>query len=88
MLLAAGSAVASVFVPVLKEGFSRSESTTPGGGYFSESLYFDSELHADNAGWTSNSVYEAERSVKFNAKTKTGWITSPALNLSGDAANV
>ena len=74
------------FVPVLKEGFSRSESTSPGGGYYSESLYFDAEDHADNLGWTSNSVYEAERAVKFNAKTKTGYLLTPELTFSEEVA--
>lgn len=72
--------------PVLKEGFSRSESTTPGGGYYAESLYFTAADHADNDGWFSNSVYEAERAVKFNAKTKTGYLLSPSLEFSKPVA--
>lgn len=87
-VLAVSGASAAVFVPVLKEGFTRSVSTTPGGGYYAESLYFDSDEHADNAGWTSNSVYEAERAVKFNAKTKTGWLATPELKLSSETATV
>jgi hypothetical protein len=79
---------AKVYVPVLKEGFATAESSTPGGGYYSESLYFDSSLHSDNTGWYSNSTYEAERAVKLNAKTKTGYIRTPEINLSADAANV
>lgn len=79
------SAYAGVFVPVLKEGFSKAESTTPGGGYYAESLYFESSK-ADNSGWESNSVYESERAVKFNAKTKTGYLVSPAINFNADVA--
>lgn len=87
--LVSTAAQAGVYVPVLKEGFSRAESTTPGGGYYAESLYFQGEDCADNAGWTSNSTYESERAVKLNAKTKTGYITTPAINFSSDiAANV
>lgn len=74
------------YVPVLKEGFSKSESSTPGGGYYAESLYFTAADHADNDGWYSNSVYEARKAVKFNAKTKTGYLLSPALQLSSDVA--
>lgn len=87
--LVSTAAQAGVYVPVLKEGFSRAESTTPGGGYYAESLYFDGNEHADNSGWTSNSTYESERAVKLNAKTKTGYITTPAIDFSSDvAANV
>jgi len=80
------SAVANEFVPVFKEGFSRSESTVPGGNYYAESLYFSGSEHADNEGWTSAAAYESERAVKLNAKTKTGYITTPALTFSSDVA--
>lgn len=76
------------YVAVFKEGFSKCESTTPGGGYYSESLYFDGQTMADNKGWTIQDVYEAERSVKFNAKTKTGWLVTPAVKFSKDVAPV
>ena len=81
-------AAAKEFVPVLKEGFPTSESSTPGGGYYSESLYFDSSIHSANTGWYSNSTYESERSVKLNAKTKTGYIRTPEINLSAATATV
>jgi hypothetical protein len=80
--------LAKEFVPVLKEAFSRAESTTPGGGYYSESLYFTADDHADNAGWYSQATYESERAVKLNAKTKTGYITTPAINLSSEKSTV
>jgi hypothetical protein len=82
------NALAKEFVPVLKEAFSRAESTTPGGGYYSESLYFTASDHADNDGWYSQATYESERAVKLNAKTKTGYITTPAINLSSDKSTV
>lgn len=80
------------YLPVLQETFSRLTSTTPGGGYYSESYFFthdDGTNEADNAGWTSKAVYVSERCVKFNAKTKNyGELVSPALNLSSETANI
>ena len=84
--LFSSAVAANEFVPVFKEAFSRSESTVPGGDYYAESLYFTGADHADNEGWTSSATYESERAVKLNAKTKTGYITTPAINFSTDVA--
>lgn len=77
-----------VFVPVISESFSRCRSSVPGGGYYSESFYFTDADNSDCPGWTSNSTYVSELAVKLNAKTKTGWITTPAIPLSSDKATV
>lgn len=89
MLLAfSAPALAQVYVPVLSEGFSKCRSSVPGGGYYAESSYFNDGENSDNTGWTSNSTYVSEFAVKLNAKTKTGWVTTPALQLSSDQAEI
>lgn len=79
---------ASELVPVLQESFTKSVSTVIQGGYFAESMYFETDQHADNAGWTTEQAYQSERAIKFNAKTKhNGYAVTPALGLSATTAN-
>lgn len=69
---------ASELVPVLQESFTKSVSTVIQGGYFAESMYFETDQHADNAGWATEQAYQSERAIKFNAKTKhNGYAVTP-----------
>lgn len=73
---------------VFEESFSNCKSTTIQGGYFTESLYFDSATMGDNDGWYTQNCYMAERAIKFSAKTKHGNATTPAINLYGETGDI
>lgn len=73
---------------VFDETFANCKSTTVQGGYFAESLYFDSPTMGDNDGWFTENCYMSERAIKFSAKTKHGKATSPAINLVGDKGDL
>lgn len=89
MCMAVGQAQAQQYVTVLDETFARCTSTKIQGGYFAEDSYFQPADEADNAGWYSQNTYPSERAVKLGTKKKTGYITSPALQLTqGETADL
>ncbi|MCM1152435.1 MAG: lamin tail domain-containing protein [Muribaculum sp.] len=73
---------------VFQESFANCKSTTIQGGYFTESLYFESASMADNDGWYTSNCYMSERAIKFSAKTKHGRAQSPAINLIGNSGDI
>lgn len=86
LLLAAGAAACAVQASaekalIFEETFANCTSTTIQGGYFTESLYFESATMGDNDGWYTQNCYMAERSIKFSAKNKHGVATTPAISL-------
>ncbi|MCM1378042.1 MAG: lamin tail domain-containing protein [Clostridium sp.] len=73
---------------VFEETFANCKSSTIQGGYFTESLYFESDTMGDNAGWYTQNCYMSERAIKFSAKTKHGRAVSPAIRLVGDKGDI
>lgn len=89
LCMAAFHAKAQQYVTVLDETFAHCTSTKIQGGYFAEDSYFQPDEQADNAGWYSQNTYPSERAVKLGTKKKTGYITSPALQLTqGETADL
>ncbi len=64
---------------LFEETFANCKSSTIQGGYFTESLYFDSPAMGDHDGWYTQNCYMSERAIKFSAKTKHGKATSPVI---------
>lgn len=73
---------------IFEETFSNCKSTTIQGGYFAESLYFESAMMGDHDGWYTQNCYESERAIKFSAKTKHGKATSPELPIIGNSGDL
>lgn len=72
---------------VFSESFQKCVSTTIQGGYFTESLYFESATMGDHDGWFTPNCYMAERCIKFSAKTKAGYAVTPAIKFAKSEGN-